>query len=150
MKFTSAAVSALTLALALLPSLTSAVTLQYDNNYDDKSFSLSNVACSDGPDGLMTRFGWQTIGDIPAYPNIGAVDAIAGWGSSACGSCWQLTYVDENGISHTENILGIDHAGSGFMNVAQQTMDELTDGNAVFFGHVDVQITQVDASACGI
>jgi len=146
MKFTTAAAP---VALALAPSLVSAVQLQYDNTYDDKSVPLTNLACSDGPNGLITRFGWQTLGDIPSYPNIGAVDAIAGWNSPSCGSCWQVTYTDGNGVAHTENILGVDPAGTGF-NVAQQAMDELTNGNAVFFGKVDVQATQVDPSACGI
>ncbi|THU92134.1 Cerato-platanin [Dendrothele bispora CBS 962.96] len=146
MKFTTAAISVVALALS---STVSAVQLQFDNTYDDRGTPLTSVACSDGANGLITRFGWQTIGEIPSYPNIGAVDAIAGFNSPNCGTCWQVTFTDSNGVAHTENILGIDHAGSGF-NVAQQAMDELTDGNAVAFGNVDVQAVQVDASACGI
>ncbi|KAK7038766.1 hypothetical protein VNI00_010651 [Paramarasmius palmivorus] len=130
-------------AVALLATSASAVQLQYDTAYDNGSGSLANTACSDGENGLLTK-GFSTFGSLPNFPRIGAVDAITGWNSPHCGSCWQVTW---NGNSI--NILGMDVAGNGF-NVAQQAMDELTNGQAVALGNIDVQATQVNASACGL
>lgn len=40
---------------------------------------MTSVSCSDGSNGLITKYGYQTQGAIPKYPYIGGVDAIAGW-----------------------------------------------------------------------
>ncbi|KAJ8096352.1 hypothetical protein PM082_011513 [Marasmius tenuissimus] len=128
--------------LALLTTSVAAVQLQYDNHYDDADASLATTACSDGPNGLLTH-GYTTFGSIPRFPYIGAVDAIEGWNSGQCGSCWRITY---NGKSI--NVLGVDHAGSGF-NVAQAAMDELTDGQAVNLGNIQVDAVQTSARDCG-
>ncbi|KAI1452217.1 SnodProt1 [Annulohypoxylon moriforme] len=121
----------------------SAVTVSYDTGYDDRSRSLTAVSCSDGTNGLITRYGWQTQGSIPAA-YIGGADTIAGWNSPNCGACYQLTY---NGKSI--NVLAIDHAAAGF-NIALDAMNALTNGQAVALGRVDATSTQVDISACGV
>ena len=58
------------------------VQVSYDTGYDDASRPLSGVACSDGKNGLITRYGFQTQGNIPNYPNIGGYVGVAGWNSS--------------------------------------------------------------------
>ncbi|GAM87497.1 hypothetical protein ANO11243_055220 [Dothideomycetidae sp. 11243] len=133
----------LTLVATLLP-LASAVTVSYDTGYDDGSRAMTAVSCSDGANGLITKYGWQTQGQIPHFPMVGGADAIAGWNSPSCGTCWQLTY---NGISI--NVLAIDHAQSGF-NIGLNAMNALTNGQAQQLGRVDVQATQVATSACGL
>lgn len=40
---------------------------------------MSSVSCSDGPNGLMKEF--PTQGDLPVFPYVGGVPAIAGWNS---------------------------------------------------------------------
>lgn len=40
---------------------------------------MTVVACSDGPNGLADEY--PTQGDLPTFPNIGGVPAIAGHGS---------------------------------------------------------------------
>ncbi|KAI0886154.1 SnodProt1 [Annulohypoxylon maeteangense] len=121
----------------------SAISVSYDTGYDDRSRSLTAVSCSDGTNGLITRYGWQTQGNIPsAY--IGGADTIAGWNSPNCGACYQLTY---NGKSI--NVLAIDHSAGGF-NIALDAMNALTNGQAVALGRVEATSTQVAASACGI
>ncbi|KAI2470109.1 SnodProt1 [Annulohypoxylon bovei var. microspora] len=121
----------------------SATTVSYDTGYDDASRSLTVVSCSDGQNGLITRYGWQTQGAIPA-PYIGGADSIAGWNSPSCGACYELSY---NG--KVINVLAIDHAASGF-NIALDAMNALTNGQAVALGRVDATTRQVDVSACGI
>lgn len=55
--------------------------VSYDTGYDDRSRSLNVVACSDGSNGLITRYGWQTQGSIPRFPYIGGYEGVAGWNS---------------------------------------------------------------------
>jgi hypothetical protein len=102
------------------------------------------VACSDGKNGLITRYGWQTQGNIPKFPNIGGAQAIAGWNSASCGTCWKLTYKGKS-----INVLAIDHTAAGF-NIALTAMNTLTNGQAVKLGRVDATATQVAVSNCGV
>lgn len=136
------ALAALVVPAFAAPSASQTVTVSYDTTYDNASLSLASVACSDGPNGLLTKH-FTTIGSLPTK-NVGGAAAISGWGSAECGTCWALTY---NGV--TVNVLAIDHAQSGF-NVAESTLNALTDGQAVFLGRINAQATQVSASACGL
>ncbi|KAI0850727.1 Cerato-platanin [Daldinia vernicosa] len=129
--------------LLSLAVASSATTVSYDTGYDDGSRSLTVVSCSDGPNGLITRYGWQTQGNIPST-YIGAAEAIAGWNSPSCGTCWELSY---NG--KTINVYAIDHAAAGF-NIALDAMNALTNGQAVALGRVEATSRQVDVSACGV
>ncbi|KAF4928340.1 Protein SnodProt1 [Colletotrichum viniferum] len=121
-----------------------AVSVSFDTGYDDGARSLTAVSCSDGANGLITKYGWQTQANVARFPYIGGSDAIAGWNSPNCGTCWQLTY---NGNSI--NVLAVDHAGSGF-NLALGAMNDLTNGQANQLGRIDAQATQVALSACGL
>ena len=138
MQFTS-----LILTLAAICTSATAVTVSYDNTYDQSSGSLTTVACSDGENGML-HLGYTTFGSLPNFPNIGGAAAIAGWNSDQCGTCWQLTYKGKS-----INVLAIDHTDSGF-NIAQEAMDTLTGGQAVFLGRIDATAKQVDKSKCGL
>ncbi|KAF9059687.1 cerato-platanin-related secreted protein [Rhodocollybia butyracea] len=139
---------ALVLSVALA-SLAAADTLQYDPAYDVEGASLTTVACSDGANGLITR-GFSTFKSLPSFPNIGAFSAVSGWNSTNCGTCWEVTYTNAAGESTSLNVLAVDHAGDGLINVSEEAMNTLTDNNAVAFGAVPVTSVQVDASACGL
>ncbi|OCB87681.1 SnodProt1 [Sanghuangporus baumii] len=121
-----------------------AVRAGFDNTYDDADASMNIVVCSDGANGLASRF--PTFGSVPTFPNIGGASAIPGWNSPQCGTCWQLTY---SGTGNSIFVTAIDHADDGF-NLSQEALDTLTNGRAVEFGVVDVTATQVDSSACGL
>lgn len=138
------------LALIFLPSsaLSATVTLAYDTTYDAAQGSLSTVACSDGPNGLLTR-GFTTFGSLPSFPHIGAAVAVEGWNSLNCGTCWSLTYTNSTGGTKSINVLAVDHAGAGF-NIALAAMNELTNGQGVALGRVNVASSQVAASVCGL
>jgi Cerato-platanin len=136
-------------ALALLgPSTTLADQVTYDTTYDNSGGSLTTVACSDGSNGLITR-GFSTFGSLPSFPYIGGAAAIAGWNSASCGTCWALTYTNAQGAQTTINVLAIDVAKSGF-NIALSAMNQLTNGNAVQYGIVNVTSTNVAPSVCGL
>lgn len=40
-------------------------TVSYDVGYDDAGRSLTSVACSDGENGLITKYGWYVPGSRP-------------------------------------------------------------------------------------
>ena len=58
--------------------------------------------------------------------------------SATCGSCWDLTFNNT-----TISVVALDHAGAGTFNIAQEAMDALTHGNAVFLGRVNAVATMV-------
>lgn len=145
MKFFAAVTALVFAASAALaaPSTTTTVTVSYDETYDNANGSLATVACSDGPNGMLTK-GFTTFGSLPHFPNIGGAAVIPGFNSDQCGTCWKLTY---NGAS--VNVIAIDHAQAGF-NIALGAMNTLTNNNAVFLGRVNAQAEQVAASECGL
>ncbi|TRM59821.1 Cerato-platanin-domain-containing protein [Schizophyllum amplum] len=65
------------------------VAVGYDTVYDAPDTPMSAVACSDGVAGLLP-LGFPTFRSLPSFPRIGAISSIAGWNSSACGTCWEL------------------------------------------------------------
>lgn len=134
--------AALTSVLALLAGSALADSVSYDQTYDDASNSLDIVACSDGVNGLETK-GFTTFGSLPNFPFIGGVQAVAGWNSPSCGTCWSLTY---NGT--TINVLAVDHA-IGY-NIGLTAMNKLTHNQAVQLGRVNAVAKQVANSVCGL
>ena len=130
-----------TLFVLAAPAL--AVKVTYDNTYDNAKGSLATVSCSNGKNGLLTK-GFNTFGDLPTFPNIGGAQAVAGWDSPNCGTCWQLTYKGKS-----INVLAVDHAGEGF-NIAQKALDKLTNNQAVDLGFIQADAKQVPKSHCGL
>jgi hypothetical protein len=113
--------------LSVLAPLAHAVTLSYDPGYSQGDRSLNVVSCSDGSNGLITRYGWSKQSDIPRFPYIGGSFDIAGWNSPSCGQCYSVEYAP---TGKKVFILAIDHVAQG-LNVAQKAMDELTNNQAV-------------------
>lgn len=118
--------------------------VSYDIGYDDAGRSLTNVACSDGNNGVMWKYNWKVQGDVKNFPYIGGAEAVGGWNSPSCGSCWRATY---NGKSI--HVLAIDHAGSG-LNIGLAAMNDLTNNHAAELGRVDATVEQVALSNCGL
>lgn len=140
MKFTAALTP---LALFVSSVRAATVTVSFDQFYDDASEPLTSVACSDGPFGLLTK-GYTTFGSLPGFPNIGGADAISGYGSPSCGTCWRLTFE-----GRSINVLAIDRAGFGF-SIVLQAMDRLSNGRATSLGHINADATRVSGSQCGL
>jgi hypothetical protein len=134
--------------VVLLTSVHAQLTVSYDQKFDDASESLTTVACSDGPNGLITR-GFTTFGSLPNFPLIGGGPAVTGFGSPGCGTCWELTYVNAEGVSTTINILVIDVASPNY-NIALEALNELTDNEGQFLGRVPVTAVEVASSVCGL
>ncbi|PCH42512.1 Cerato-platanin [Wolfiporia cocos MD-104 SS10] len=148
MKFLAALATLVALPAAFaIPAARDVATeykVTYDVTYQNPSTYLSNVACSNGPNGLETK-GYTNFSSLPNFPYIGGAFAVAGWNSPNCGSCWQLT----NGETSV-NILAIDTAPEGF-NIALEVMNQLSpDGEGVHQGYVYVNATEVEPSVCGM
>lgn len=118
--------------------------VSYDTGYDNGSRPLTEIACSDGDNGLISRYHWQTQSQIPRFPYIGGAQAVSGWNSPSCGTCWKLEY---KGRSVT--ILAVDRAVTGF-NIGLHALNDLTGGRGVEVGRIDAQATQVDVKECGL
>ncbi|RCI12695.1 hypothetical protein L249_0665 [Ophiocordyceps polyrhachis-furcata BCC 54312] len=132
------------LLLLLLVASASATYVSYDPGYDDASRSLTRISCSDGPNGLITRYHWQTQGQIPGFPNIGGMQGVS-YNSPQCGTCYRLSYG-----GRTIHVLAVDAAYNGGFNIGLGAMNVLTDGNAAQFGHVDADAQPAELSDCGI
>ncbi|KAG5746372.1 hypothetical protein H9Q69_012229 [Fusarium xylarioides] len=124
--------------LAAALTSVSATTVSYDPGYGESGRALTAVACSDG------KNGWKTQGQIPKFPYIGGAQAVAGWNSPNCGTCWKLTYKGKS-----INVLAIDHTDAGF-NISPAAMNALTNNQAVKLGRVDATATQVAIKNCGL
>ncbi|KAI9451618.1 Cerato-platanin [Lactarius psammicola] len=129
--------------LVALFSVTSAVNVFYDTRFDNPKGSLATVACSDGPNGLLTK-GFTTFRSLPSFPNIGAAQAVGGWNSSVCGSCWHISFGGKS-----INVTAIDHTGDGF-NLSLEVMNNLTNGHAEEFGVINSQAAQINKKFCGL
>ncbi|KAJ8519987.1 hypothetical protein ONZ45_g3125 [Pleurotus djamor] len=115
------------LAALVAPVLSTSVT--YDQTYDNPQGSLNTVACSNGPNGLLTR-GYTNFKSLPNFPNIGGASAVTGWNSENCGTCWELTFTNGQGVKKTINVLAVDYAANGF-NIGLTAMNNLTSDHGV-------------------
>jgi len=127
----------------LFAASAAATTVSYDTGYDESSRSMTSVACSDGPNGLITK-GYSTQDSIPGFPNIGASSTIPGWNSDQCGQCFSLSYNDGAPIYVT----AIDHAADG-MVLSKAAMNKLTNNQADFLGRVEANVVKVGVDKCG-
>ncbi|KAM0197213.1 hypothetical protein ACHAPA_004168 [Fusarium lateritium] len=132
------------LCLAGVLTSASAITVSYDPGYGEASRAMTAVSCSDGKNGLITKYGYKTQGNFPKFPYVGGAQAIAGWNSPKCGTCWKLTYK-----SKSIYIAAIDHADAGF-NISPAAMNALTNNQAVKLGRVDATAIQVPVRNCGL
>ncbi|KAF9009503.1 immunomodulatory protein [Cyathus striatus] len=124
-----------------------AVQVTFDPVYDNPDGLLASVSCSDGSHGLLTR-GYKTFTEIPTFPSIGGSQAVAGWNSPSCGTCWELTYTNSVGKTATIIVTAVDHAARGF-NIGRQAYDVLT-GNKSISGVIDATYTQLENWYCGL
>ncbi|TFK34876.1 immunomodulatory protein [Crucibulum laeve] len=141
--------SAILTSIAALPFVAHAITVSFDQVYDNAAGSLTTVACSDGSNGLINR-GFNKFSDLPSFPNIGGAPAITGFNSAACGTCWELTFTNAQGAKKSVNVTAIDVASPTSFNIALTSMNTLTNGQAVALGRVNVTTRQVPASGCGL
>ncbi|KAF8521002.1 hypothetical protein JB92DRAFT_2827972 [Gautieria morchelliformis] len=149
--------------LVTMTVVADSVTVSFDNTYDTPGGSLATVACSDGSNGLLSRF--PTFGNLPTFPNIGGAQASSRTATRTAGRAgsWRSTarrskvrpssifLFHGGGAAHILplSVLAVDHVVAGF-NIAQEVMDTLTGGQAVVLGRIMATATQLAVSACGL
>jgi Cerato-platanin len=114
----------------------------YDPTFDNSAGSMNSVACSNGPNGLASRF--PTFGSVPSFPFIGGAYDVQ-WNSPNCGGCWNITNPK---LGTSVHLVAIDTSGVGF-NLAKQVFSELNGGN-VDVGVIEVTATKIAPSVCGL
>ncbi|KAG6380219.1 Cerato-platanin [Boletus reticuloceps] len=137
MKFIS---SLAILFAAVLPCLaqSGSVRVTYDNTYDNPKWPLSGTACSNGVNGLETKY--PTLGNIPNFPFVGGIPGLT-WNSTLCGTCWQLTYVAPGGAKTSVKIFAVDESFT--YNIAEEAFTALAGSAGVAAGSVKATAVKV-------
>ncbi|KAG1745933.1 Cerato-platanin [Suillus paluster] len=129
-----------------LPAFATQYNVTYDTFYDNSATSLSQVACSNGVNGLLTK-GYTTFGSLPSFPDIGGIPG-ATWNSTLCGTCWQLEYTTSTGTYESIYVTAVDAAYT--FNLSEEAFNTLTDNTGIASGKVAATATQVATSFCGM
>jgi len=143
MRFSTVMVSLMAMAAGACAQV--ATTAGYDPNYDTSSLSTLSITCSDGTNGLNTK-GYQTLGDLPGFPRVGAIETIAQWNSPNCGKCYKVTYTTTGA---SINIIGVDRPVAGGIVMSLAALNELTGGQGTALGRVDVTYLETAGTDCG-
>lgn len=111
----------------------------------DKSTPVTTLACSDGENGLITKYGIYDLN--PIFPGVMAADFIS-WNSQQCGECIQLT----NGNNQIYSRI-VDGCGKITSEQTHFDLDPISFnilfGNAgILDGHGYVVWEKVDSSLC--
>ena len=117
--------------------------MTYHNYYAGEP--LTHVACSDGTNGLMTRWGYSTIDPMAPYV---AATSISGWNSPNCGKCYQIV-----GWAKTIYVTAIDQCGPGpsgemHFDIHPDGYRELMGAAGVTAGSGSVTYKEVASSYC--
>ena len=108
-------------------------------------FPLASCACSDGANGLMTRFRQSTVGKW--WPGVSAA-SFATWNSPNCGGCYRLT---NNGNGRSVYVTVIYQCGTvgGFdahFDISPPAFADLV--GSLDAGHTEVSYDRVSDQPC--
>ncbi|KAI9570722.1 Cerato-platanin [Boletus coccyginus] len=145
MKLFAVAATTLACAIPVIPQAT--YIAQYDTFYDQGGQSLNSVACSTGEHGLITS-GFNTFGNLPNFPFIGGAPFIGGWNSINCGSCWEVTYINAEGVIGNIPFTAINTARQGTLTLSLEALNALTQNQGLVLDGVSVTVAAVSASPC--
>ena len=112
----------------------------FDSTFDNPNYSVGNVACSNGANGLAAKY--PTFSKVPGYPYIGGAWDVA-WNSPNCGGCWKITNPKNGAWVY---MTAVDTAGHGF-NLGTAAFNALTGGSKTT---IDVTATKVSSWFCGM
>jgi len=138
-------VLSLVLLCASLSNASSGYCTYHNYNAGD---SLTGVACSDGANGIMTKFKYTTLS--PMFPYVTAFSN-AGWNNPTCGQCIKVTdAVTKNSVFLTV----IDQCGpapdgsAAHFDIAPPAFDQLFGPAGKQAGHGKVDWSVVSSSSC--
>ncbi|KAI5787916.1 Cerato-platanin-domain-containing protein, partial [Pyronema domesticum] len=101
MQFTAILACLASVALALPAEQADAqyrnTQVSYSPAYDIGQMQSQNVVCSSGSQGLLAQ-GFSTLGEIPNFPMVAAIDTIS-WGRlQQCGLCFRVIHQSNVGL----------------------------------------------------
>ena len=132
-----------TVSAVVVPRAPVAASIAWDSNYGNGDLSTLSVACSNGLNGLYSK-GYKTLGALPSFPNVAAIQTVTGWNDADCGKCYKATF-----RTKSVYITAVDVAGGGIVT-SKATLNTLTGGLAEELGRVDGTFEEVAASNCGL
>lgn len=110
---------------------------QYDQPYND----LSTTVC--GPYYLAQSPPTIAYNQIPNFPHIGAIPGILGDNLADCGTCWLITYGEQQ-----LKLTAMDASNS--ILISSDAMNALTGNQAESLGSVTADVVQIDPSNCQV
>lgn len=107
---------------------------------------LTSVACSDGANGLMTKYKVSTLARW--FPNVGAA-SFAHWNSPECGSCYKLTHSNGKTIFITVvDMCGTQRGYAAHFDISPAAFRQLGGAAGVAAGSFSVTYQKVAAGQC--
>mmetsp|Transcript_4306 Transcript_4306/g.12009 ORF Transcript_4306/g.12009 Transcript_4306/m.12009 type:complete len:276 (-) Transcript_4306:380-1207(-) len=109
---------------------------------------LTELSCSDGANGLITRWGYDKIRRM--WPYVAAVSNLQ-WNSPVCGTCYEL-YAESTG--NTVYVTAVDKValpgenGELHFDMSKPSFDELLGEDGYRDGHGYSSFREVDSSKC--
>ncbi|KAJ6260451.1 hypothetical protein Dda_4677 [Drechslerella dactyloides] len=138
--------------VSLLAAAVSATSVSWDPVYDNAGQSLATVACSDGANGLLTKFpDVKTLGDLKGKlkPNVypAGVSEITGWNNPSCGKCFRLKYKSRVGGDKQIFLVAVDTAPLG-ANVPPTGFNNISPTGNTAPGRLEVVVYPAGPSDC--
>lgn len=137
------------LSCAMLASPAEATVLKYDPLYDYSTNTPLNLfACSDGANGLITRYKVNTLQQLRAKlksnVHVAAMASIAGWNSVRCGECYRVRNPKNN---KTLKIVAVDRSTPAVV-AGTLPFKTLSPSGSLDEGSLIVYLTALPASDC--
>lgn len=111
----------------------------------DESTPLTTLACSDGENGLITKYGIYDLN--PIFPGVMAADFIS-WNSQQCGECIQLTNGNNQIYSRVVDGCGKITSQQTHFDLDPVSFNVLFGNTGILDGHGYVEWNIVDSSLC--
>jgi len=133
------------LAIAALPLVNSLGYATWQPYTADQS--LDKVACSNGANGLITRWGYTNLS--PMFPYVTAISGLS-WNSPQCGKCFKLTDT-KSGTSISVTVIDAVPVAPGYdmhYNLAEEAFTKLFGDAGVQAGHGELTFEETDFHDC--
>ncbi|EPS43071.1 hypothetical protein H072_2885 [Dactylellina haptotyla CBS 200.50] len=136
--------------LATIFAAASAVSgsqLKYQNIYNSAySLDLNSASCSNGPNGLVTKYGTQNSQQFRTKlkPGVYVAAAQAPWGSPKCGLCWKLVGTKSQRSAY---FVTVDNSAPTIVG-GEDMFKALSPSKTLFEGVIEVWAYQRPQSEC--
>ncbi|KAJ3209168.1 hypothetical protein HDU82_001270 [Entophlyctis luteolus] len=114
------------------------VSVAYDRTYDNPHTPLTALACSDGPNGLITKFHVSELAEVHHFPFVAGVGTVHSWNSPNCGKCYALSHNAKSIV-----VVAIDVAAPGTVTAYVAALNALTNGQAVAVGRINAAFFEI-------